>query len=124
MKYQVIVILIEGKRYYYSYVQTDGNIECDDLPPYQDINKARACWWDDEKWNFDEERYEAILAEIEQEKADAEAEAERIAAIPTNEELNEMLLSVFDAINELAMFDDIVVGPLSDMAELLVKDGD
>ena len=122
--YQVIVTSIDGKRYYYAYVETNGNIECADLPPYQDINKARSCWWDDEKWNFDESRYAEILAEIEQAKAEAEAEAERLASIPSNEMLNEMVLSAFEAINELAKFDDVVVSPLSDMAALLVKDGD
>lgn len=126
MKYQVIVSLNElnGKRYYHSYVESGGNIVCDDLPPFQDINKARSCYWDDEKWIFDEIRYTEILAEIAQAKADAEAETDRIARIPSNEELNEMILSAYEAINELAMFDDAVVTPLSDMAKLLVKDGD
>lgn len=126
MKYQVIVSLNEsnGKRYYHAYVESGGNIVCDDLPPFQDINKARSCYWDDEKWMFDEIRYAEILDEIEQAKADAEAEANRIAAIPNNELLYEMMLSAFDAINELAKFDDTVVSPLSDMAALLVKDGD
>lgn len=119
--YQVIVNSINGKRYYYSYVNTNGNITCDDLPPYQDINKARSCWWDDEKWNFDESRYAEILAEIEQAKADAEAEADRIASIPNNEELNEMLLTLMDATSEIAMYMDSVVEPLTEMAALLVK---
>lgn len=117
--YQVIVISINGKRFYYSYVQSDGNITCDDLPPYQDINKARACYWDDEKWIFDEERYAEIIADIEQAKADAEAEAERLAAIPSNEELNEMMLTSMLAISEITNFIDTTVEPLTDLAALL-----
>lgn len=122
--YQVIVTALNGKQYYYSYVESQGDIECADLPPYADINKANACYWDGEKWVFDESRYKEIIAEIEQAKAEAEAEAERIASIPTNEELYEMILSSMEGINELAKFDDTIVNPLSAMAKLLVKDGD
>lgn len=65
--YQVIIILDESKnrKYYYSYVEssdaTIGNITTDDLPPYQDINKARACYWEDGQWIYDPEEYEHIL---------------------------------------------------------------
>lgn len=119
--YQVIVTSIDGKRYYYAYVETNGNIECIDLPPYQDINKARACWWDDEKWNFDESRYAEIIAEIEAKKEAAQEEADRIASIPNNEQLNEMVLCLMDAVNELALFDVTVVEPLTDLAVLVTK---
>lgn len=121
MKYQVIVLLNEsnGKRYYYSYVNEGGNIECDDLPPYQDINKARACYWNDEEWVFDKVRYEEILAEIEAAKEAARLEAERIAAIPNNEELRDMVLSTMQATNEVMMFIEEVVNPLNEMAALL-----
>ena len=117
--YQVNVNPINGKRYYYSYVDMNGNIECDDLPPYQDINKARACWWDDEKWNFDEGRYAEILAEIEAQKEAAQAEKDRLSSIPSNEELNEMLLTSMVAIAEITSFIDTTVEPLTDLAALL-----
>lgn len=122
--YQVIVVSNNSKRYYYSYVEAGGNIECDDLPPFQDILKARSCWWDDEKWNFDEKRYAEILAEIEARKKEAQEEADRQASIPNNETLYEMVQCAFMAINELAIFNDEVIDPLTDLAALLVKDGD
>ncbi len=121
--YQVIVNSINGKRYYYSYVESDGNIECDDLPPFQDINKARSCWWDDEKWNFDESRYAEILAEIQAKKEAAQAEKDRINAIPSNEELNEMMLTSMSAIAEISSYIDSTVEPLTALAGML-KGGD
>lgn len=117
--YKVIVTLINGKRYYHSYNESNGNIECADLPPYQDINKARACWWDDEKWNFDESRYAEILAEIEAKKEAEQAEKDRLSSIPSNEELNEMLLTSMVAIAEITSFIDTTVEPLTDLAVLL-----
>lgn len=119
--YQIIVTSINGKRYYHSYVESDGNIECDDLPPFQDINKARACYWNDEQWLFDGTRYDEILAEIEAKKQAAQEEADRQAAIPNNEQLNEMMLCLMTATNEIALYMDSVVEPLTDMAALLVK---
>lgn len=119
MKYHVIVNSINGKRYYHSYVESNGNITCDDLPPFQDINKARACYWNDEEWLFNETRYAEILAEIEARKEAAQAEAERLASIPTNEQLKEMSLCTMEAINEVMILIDSVVNPLSEMAALL-----
>lgn len=117
--YQVIVNSINSKRYYYSYVESDGNIECDDLPPFQDINKARACWWDDEKWNYDESRYAEILADIQAKKEAAQAEKDRINAIPSNEELNEMMLTSMSAIAEISSYIDSTVEPLTALAGML-----
>ncbi len=114
-----IVNSLNGKRYYYSYGSANGNIECDDLPPFQDINKARACWWNDEEWVFDEGRYAEILAEIEQAKADAEAEAERLASIPNNEELNSMVLIAMEGLAEVMVTMEEVVEPLTELAKLL-----
>lgn len=65
--YQVIIVNneIKGKNYYYSYTESEdtalGNISVEDLPPYQDINKARACYWTDGIWVYDPEEYEDIL---------------------------------------------------------------
>lgn len=65
--YQVIIVNneIKGKNYYYSYAESEntalGNISVEDLPPYQDINKARACYWTDGIWVYDPEEYEDIL---------------------------------------------------------------
>lgn len=69
MTYQVILVLNETKsrKYYYSYTESSdaamGNVTTDDLPPYQDINKARACYWDDGEWIYDIEEYERIINE-------------------------------------------------------------
>ena len=121
--YQVIVTSINGKRYYHSYVESDGNIECDDLPPFQDINKARACYWNDEKWNFDESRYAEILAEIEAKKQAAQEEADRQAAIPNNEELNFMVIATMEGLAEIMTKIDVVVDPLAELAKLLSQKG-
>lgn len=65
--YQVIIVRNENKEknYYYSYTESEdttlGNISVEDLPPYQDINKARACYWSDGIWVYDPEEYEDIL---------------------------------------------------------------
>lgn len=67
MTYQVILVLnaTKNRRYYYSYAESAdvvmGNITTDDLPPYQDINKARACYWEDGQWIYDPEEYDHIL---------------------------------------------------------------
>ena len=117
--YQVIVTSINGKKYYYSYVESDGNMECDDLPPYQDINKARACYWNGSSWKFDEAKYEEIIAEIEARKKAEQEEAERVAAIPDNEELYEMMLVTMEGLAEVTAFIDEVVEPLTELAKLL-----
>lgn len=128
--YQVIIVLdeIRNRNYYDGYVISDdstlGNIQCTDLPPYQDINKAKACYWSDETWLFDSEKYEEILAEIQAKKEAAEEEAIRAASIPSNEELRDMALSNMAAINEINMYIEGVVEPLTDMAALLVKEDD
>lgn len=76
MHYQVILINdeITNKNYYHSYFLSDdtslGNITVTDLPPYQDINKARSCYWDSEnkKWIFDEGEYNKFLQKLSFEK--------------------------------------------------------
>lgn len=110
MKYQVIIFLDEtrNRSYYHSYIESEdttlGNIECSDLPPYQDINKARACYWDIDKavWIFDEEKYQEILQAEAQAKAEQE-EAEAIAAsTPSNLELMEAIMEIAQNQSDLA----------------------
>lgn len=123
MKYQVILLLdvAKNKKYYQSYVESNdstlGNIECSDLPAYQDINKAQACYWDSDNksWVYDDEKYNEIRAKKDEEKE----EADRIASIPSNEELKKGLDAVMDAVCELAQLYDNSIEPLSDLASLL-----
>lgn len=128
IKYQVITAIDEARarNYYQSYYVSDtdkGNIECEELPPYQDINKAQACYWDGSKWIYDSEKYDEIIAKIEAEKKAAQEEADRIALIPTNEELHAMILSAMASMNEITNFVDEIVSPLTQLASLL-KGGD
>ena len=106
--YHVIVVLDEkrNKSYYYSYVDKDGNIECEELPPYQDINKARSCFWDGKKWIYDPDKYEEVVATQETEKAAAEKAAAEAAAVPTNEELAIATMEIADNVSTLR---DIVI---------------
>ena len=115
--YQVILFLDEtrNKSYYYSYKESEdttlGNITCTELPPYQDINKARSCYWDAENlaWVFDEEKYAEIMTEIAEAEA-AREEAEALAqSVPTTSELAEanvemaiMIAEMYDAMAEIA----------------------
>ena len=100
--YQVIIILDESreKSYYHSYVEledkTIGNISCDELPPYQDMNKAQSCYWDAEttQWVFDEEKYAEIIAQIAAEREAAEQAAAEAEATPTNAELAECAMEL------------------------------
>lgn len=110
MKYNVIVVLDESRdrSYYYSYVTENGNIECAELPPYADPNKARACYWDGENWVFDADKYAEIVAEQKTQKAAAEQARLEAEAVPTNAELasavmdiGDNLSAVVDAIAEL-----------------------
>lgn len=119
-KYQVIIVLDESrsKSYFYSYVESEdttlGNIECAELPAYQDINMARACYWDadNQLWVFDVEKYSEICEEIEAIK-EAQAEAEAIAeATPTNEELAEICM-------ELAEMVSILSDSVTELAEMV-----
>lgn len=104
--YQVIIISDEerGKSYYQSYVESDntnlGNITCSELPSYQDINKARSCYWDSVRWVYDEEKYAEIIAEIEAAKA-AEEAANQISVTMNNEELTESVMELSDLVGKL-----------------------
>lgn len=102
--YQVIIILDEerSKSYYHSYVEstdtTLGNISVSELPPYADINKAQACYWDANNlaWVFDEEKYASIIAKIEANKEAAEQAQLEAEATPTNGELAECVMELGD----------------------------
>ncbi len=101
--YHVIIVLDEkrNKSYYYSYVDKEGNIECAELPPYQDILKAKACYWDNKKWIYDPDKYAELVAESEAEKAAAEKAAAEAAAVPTNEELAVATMEIADNVSTL-----------------------
>lgn len=100
--YHVIIVLDEkrNKSYYYSYVDRNGNIECEELPPYQDILKAKACYWN-KKWVYDPDKYAELVAESEAEKAAAEKAAAEAAAVPTNEELAVATIEIADNVSTL-----------------------
>ena len=103
--YQVIIILDEArnKSYYHSYVPGDGNIECEELPPYADVNKARACYWDAKAkaWVYDEEKYAEIIAEQEAAKAAQEQAEKEEAAVPSNKELAEAVVELAEGIADI-----------------------
>lgn len=46
-----------------------GGVEVSELPPYEDIKKQTSCKFENEKWVFDENKYQKILnTEAEEEK--------------------------------------------------------
>lgn len=98
--YNVIVVLDEkrNKSYYYSYIDKRGNIECDELPSYQDIIKARSCYWDAQNtvWVYDAEKYVELVAEQESQRAAAEQAQREAEATPTNEELTIAMMEIAD----------------------------
>lgn len=111
MKYNVIIVFDEtrNRSYYYSYVTENGNIECAELPPYADPNKARACYWDGENWVYDADKYAEIEAIQAAEKEAADKAAAEAEATPTNAELAAAMM-------ELADNDNLIMDALSDLA--------
>ena len=101
--YHVIIISDEkrNRSYYYSYIDKDGNIECEELPPYQDILKAKACYWNNKEWVYDPEKYAELAAEAEAEKAEAEKAAAEADAVPTNQELADAMMEIADNVSIL-----------------------
>ena len=101
--YHVIIVLDQSrnKSYYYSYVEKDGNIECEELPPYQDILKAQSCYWDAEEsaWIYDAEKYAEIIAEQAAEKAAAEQAKKEAEAVPTLKEIGIALMEIAENVN-------------------------
>ena len=104
MKYQVIIILDSSRNrsYYQGYIisddETQGNITCEELPPYADVNKARSCYWDSEekKWIYDAEK------EAEKTKAEAEATPSNMDLADAVIELGNNVSDMMDALTELA----------------------
>lgn len=103
MKYNVIIVFDEtrNRSYYYSYVTENGNIECAELPPYADPNKARACYWDGENWVYDADKYAEIEAIQAAEKEAAEKAAAEAEAVPTNAELADAMMEIANDVSIL-----------------------
>lgn len=102
-------LLYDNKReksYYDSYTESTnekiGNIVCSELPMYQDINRARSCYWDseNEKWIFDNDKYLEIIAEIESARKRQE-EKEQLSTIMTNKELTEAVMELAGMIGKI-----------------------
>jgi hypothetical protein len=79
-------ILLDEKGYFTGNYAIEGKIvggvEISELPPYEDIKKQISCKFKNEKWIFDEEKYQEILKQ--------EAEEEKQAKIKElQSELNE-----------------------------------
>lgn len=104
MYYAIIVLDEKRKKSYYShYVKANGNIECSELPPYQDIDKARACYWNTKtsEWVFDEEKYEEILDKKAQAEAESAAREAEAAATPTIAELLYAIMELAESISDI-----------------------
>lgn len=116
--YHVIIVLDEtrNKSYYHSYIAKSGNIECEELPPYQDINKARACYWDGKKWVFDADKYAEIESAQAEEKAAAEKAAAEAEAVPTNAELADAMMEIADSVS-------ILMDAVAELAEGITMKG-
>lgn len=113
--YHVIIVLdeVRDKSYYHSYVASDGNIKCDELPPYADVNKARACYWDDDAsaWVYDPDKYAEIIAEHEAAETAAEQAKKEAAAVPSNKELADAVMELADLVaNILTKIDNMEGG--------------
>jgi hypothetical protein len=106
MKYNVILVADGDRNYYYSYGE-NGNIEVDELPPYQDINMARSCYYDGGAWVYDEEKYAEITSAEEEAKAEAKQKAAEAAAVPNNTELSEAVIELAECLSTLT---DVVSG--------------
>lgn len=103
--YNVIIVHDDtrDKNYYYSYVEESGNIECEDLPPYQDTNKARACYWNTENaaWVYDADKYVEIVKIQAAEKSASEQIRLEAKAVPSNAELSEAILEIASSISDM-----------------------
>ncbi|MCI5610173.1 MAG: hypothetical protein MR392_02205 [Roseburia sp.] len=117
MKYQVIILLDESrnKSYYHNYTisadEAQGNIACDELPPFADVNKARSCYWDfeAERWVYDADKEAEIQEQIAEAKAADEKAKAEAEATPTNMDLADAVMELgnnvsdmMDALTELA----------------------
>lgn len=108
-KYQVIIINddVRNKDYYQGYVESEdtalGNITVEELPPYADLNMARACWWDSEnrKWVFDEDKEAEIQEKIKSDKEAAEKAQAEAEATPSNSDLAGCVIELGELISDL-----------------------
>lgn len=105
--YQVIITDDETRErsYFYSYGEIAGNIETEELPPYQDINKARACYWDSKNsaWVYDPDKYTEICSDQQRQKEEAEKAQALAEATPTNKELCEAAMELASNQSDLMM---------------------
>lgn len=109
IKYQVIIVLDKARNrsYFHSYVESEdttlGNIECSELPPYADINKARSCYWDSANlvWVYDGDKYADIREQIEAEKEEMEQKEIEASVVMTNAELTVALLELTEIVGGL-----------------------
>lgn len=103
--YNVIIVLDEkrNKKYYHSYVAQNGNIECEDLPPYQDIDMARAHFWDADvsAWIFDADKHAEITAERAAAEAAADQAQREADAVPSNADLTMALMEIADDVSTI-----------------------
>lgn len=108
-KYQVIIILDESRNrsYYQGYVESEdttlGNITVEELPPYADINMARACYWDadNKKWIYDADKEAEIQAKITDAKEAAEKAQAAAEATPSNSDLADCVVELGDGQSSL-----------------------
>lgn len=108
-KYQVIIINdeVRGKDYYESYVESEdatlGNITVEELPPYADINMARACYRDadNKKWIYDADKEAEIQAKITASKEAAEKAQAAAEATPSNADLADCVVELGDGQSSL-----------------------
>lgn len=125
--YQVIILLNKENQqsYYQSYIRSDdttlGNISTNELPPYQDILKAQACWWDfdTQTWVYDEKMYQKLVADEEQKEAEEKQRRLELKAQLTNEEIAQALMEIgrnqsdlFDTVSEISKTLDVVTKTL------------
>lgn len=108
-KYQVIIILDESRNrsYYQGYVESEdttlGNITVEELPPYADINMARACYWDadNRKWLYDADKEAEIQEKIAAAKEAAEKAQAAAEATPSNSDLADCVVELGDVQSSL-----------------------
>lgn len=107
--YQVITIYDEKlkKDYYQSYIESEdtslGNISVDSLPSYQDIVKARSCYWNGKEWVFDDKKYKNFQKEAKEKKEKEDAEKAKEDAKLTNDEIADALMELAEL---LAIMDE------------------
>lgn len=109
--YNVIIVFDEkrGKSYYHGYDERNpGNIQCEELPPYADPIKACSCFWENDEWTFDEEKYPELLASRQELLSKIDQAEKEANATPTINELSNAVVEIgdnvgviFDALAEL-----------------------